>query len=479
MARHGINPDGNLVPLGERLFELLSLHQDWLDSEGRAGQRLELDLADLSNAPLGEVDLSAAKIQRCNLRNANLSGTNLMMADLSYCNLTGADLSGANLSGCSLRRVNLTGATLLDSILLSVQVAASDRAWPTNLQYARLNDTDLRCRTRRRRHPPLRRHDRSQGQHGPDEGQRHQRRQDADDEDCRLHIPLMPACRIGQAVTGLTVPDPSLSEGLQPMAILFLSPSDDPAEWLPELQRQIPDREVRVYPDIGNPDDIDYALIWRPPAGVLKQLPNLKVMLSLGAGVDGVLNDPELPDLPLVRMVEPGLTEGMTEFVVLQVLHWHRQMEAYRAQQRDSVWRQLPQKLARERRVGILGLGVLGADAARVLTELRFDVAGWSRSARELPGITCFHGAAGLSAFLARTEILVCLLPADGGDGRHPQLGNPGRSAEGGLRRQRRARRARERGGHAGRPRQRTHHGRQPRRVQPGAAAARSPVLEP
>jgi len=195
------------------------------------------------------------------------------------------------------------------------------------------------------------------------------------------------------------------------MAILFLSPSDDPAEWLPELQRQLPDREVRVWPDIGDPDDIDYALIWRPPAGVLKRLPNLKVMLSLGAGVDGVLNDPELPDLPLVRMVEPGLTEGMTEFVVLQVLHWHRQMESYRAQQRDRVWRQLPQKLARERRVGVLGLGVLGADAARVLKELRFDVAGWSRSVRDLAGITCFHGASGLSAFLARTEILVCLLP--------------------------------------------------------------------
>jgi glyoxylate/hydroxypyruvate reductase A len=195
------------------------------------------------------------------------------------------------------------------------------------------------------------------------------------------------------------------------MAILFLSPSDDPAEWLPELQRQLPDREVRVWPDIGDPDDIDYALIWRPPAGVLKRLPNLKVMLSLGAGVDGVLNDPELPDLPLVRMVEPGLTEGMTEFVVLQVLHWHRQMESYQAQQRDRVWRQLPQKLARERRVGFLGLGVLGADAARVLKELRFDVAGWSRSTRDLAGITCFHGASGLSAFLARTEILVCLLP--------------------------------------------------------------------
>ncbi|WP_158043578.1 pentapeptide repeat-containing protein [Skermanella pratensis] len=146
MAQLGINPDGNLESLGERLFELLAHHQEWLDSEGRAGQRLELDLADLSDAPLGEVDLSAAKIQRCNLRNANLTGSNLMMADLSYSNLSGADLSGANLSGCGMRRVNLTGGSLRDSVLLSVPVGDLDRPWPTNLQYARLNDCDLRCR---------------------------------------------------------------------------------------------------------------------------------------------------------------------------------------------------------------------------------------------------------------------------------------------------------------------------------------------
>lgn len=195
------------------------------------------------------------------------------------------------------------------------------------------------------------------------------------------------------------------------MALLFLSPSDDPADWLPELNKRMPGREIRVWPDAGDLSRIDYALAWRPPAGVLGRLPNLKVIFSLGAGVDGVLSDPELPDKPLVRMVEPGLTEGMTEYVVLQVLHWHRQMEAYRAQQERREWLQLDQKLARERRVGVLGLGVLGADAARVLKELRFDVAGWSRSPKDLPGVTCFHGAAGLPEFLARTEILVCLLP--------------------------------------------------------------------
>ncbi|EWY39212.1 D-2-hydroxyacid dehydrogenase [Skermanella stibiiresistens SB22] len=195
------------------------------------------------------------------------------------------------------------------------------------------------------------------------------------------------------------------------MAILFLSPSDDPAEWLPELRQQISGRDIRVWPDAGDLAEIDYALVWKPPAGVLNRLPNLKVIFSLGAGVDGVLCDPELPDKPLVRMVEPGLTEGMTEYVTLQVLHWHRQMDAYRVQQEKREWRQLSQKLARERRVGVLGLGVLGADAARVLRELRFDVAGWSRSPKELEGIACFHGSAGLAEFLGRTEILVCLLP--------------------------------------------------------------------
>src|SRR5687767_11365658 len=110
------------------------------------------------------------------------------------------------------------------------------------------------------------------------------------------------------------------------MALLFLSSTDNPAEWVAELRLQMPVLDVRVWPDAGKLEDIRYALIWRPPAGVLRQLPNLEVMFSLGAGVDGVLSDPELPDKPLVRMVEPSLTEGMTEYVVLQVLHWHRQM---------------------------------------------------------------------------------------------------------------------------------------------------------
>jgi glyoxylate/hydroxypyruvate reductase A len=196
------------------------------------------------------------------------------------------------------------------------------------------------------------------------------------------------------------------------MSILFASAHDNARPWLDELRSQMPDRAVRVWPDLPDPAAIDYALVWKPKPGLLATLPNLRVIFSLGAGVDALLRDPDLPDRPLVRMVEPALTEGMTEYVCQHVLRWHRDAPMYERQQRDRVWRQeAVQTLARERRVGLLGLGALGSDAAAALTALRFDVAGWSRTPKELPGVACFHGEAQLDAFLARTDILVCLLP--------------------------------------------------------------------
>jgi len=195
--------------------------------------------------------------------------------------------------------------------------------------------------------------------------------------------------------------------------LLFATAHDDPGPWLDAVRAHLPDMRLRVWPDLPDPAAIDYALVWKPKPGLLATLPNLKVIFSLGAGVDALLADPTLPPVPLVRMVEPGLTEGMTEYVCLHVLRWHRDAPTLEAQQRDGIWRQpTDQKLARERRVGILGLGVLGGDAARALAALRFDVAGWSRTPKDLPGIACFHGADGLEAMLARTDILVCLLPA-------------------------------------------------------------------
>lgn len=197
------------------------------------------------------------------------------------------------------------------------------------------------------------------------------------------------------------------------MTLLFYSLDDDPAAWREMLQRHLPEEEVRLYPDeLGDPADIDYAAVWKPPRGMLKGLANLKAIFSLGAGIDHLASDPELPaGVPVVRMVDSGLMEGMTEFVVLAVLRHHRRLGDYAEQQRAHRWRQLPTPLARHRRVGVMGLGELGADCARMLGALRFDVAGWSRARKAIDGVDCYAGDGELSAFLRRSDILVCLLP--------------------------------------------------------------------
>lgn len=195
------------------------------------------------------------------------------------------------------------------------------------------------------------------------------------------------------------------------MSLLFVSQTEASGPWTEALRDLMPDLELRVWPETGEPADIRYALAWKPPAGALASLPRLEVVFSLGAGVDALLQDPTLPDLPIVRMVETGLAEGMREWVVLQALYWHRGMHAYRRQQDRAEWRPLPERLARERRVGVLGLGELGTIAARALAGLGFDVAGWSRTPRQVPGIDCRHGVQALPGLLERSDILVCLLP--------------------------------------------------------------------
>jgi glyoxylate/hydroxypyruvate reductase A len=196
------------------------------------------------------------------------------------------------------------------------------------------------------------------------------------------------------------------------MALLFRSTVDSAARWRAQLTLLTRELEVRVWPEIGNPAEIDYALVWRPEPGFLASLPNLKLILSLGAGVDHLLGDPLLPrHLPIVRLVDPHMTHAMSEYVVLQVLRLHRRDLEYRAQQEAGIWRELDQPDAVERRVGILGLGELGQDAARKLSALGFDVAGWSRSDKMVAGIRSYGGPAGLPSLLARSEILVCLLP--------------------------------------------------------------------
>ena len=182
--------------------------------------------------------------------------------------------------------------------------------------------------------------------------------------------------------------------------------------WNDVFSEAMPEMPVRDWADPGDMADIEYAFVWAPEPGALRKFPNLKCIFSIGAGGDHLLKDPDLPDgVPIVRMVEPELTQGMSEYDTLHVLRYHREVPALEQQQRDKVWHELIAPTAPSRKVGLLGFGVLGQDAARVLRVLKFDLASWSRTPKRVAGVQSFYGADGLGPFLARTEILVCLLP--------------------------------------------------------------------
>ena len=172
-----------------------------------------------------------------------------------------------------------------------------------------------------------------------------------------------------------------------------------------------PELDTRYWPDAGDLAEVDYGFAWRTPRGFWKPFPNLKAIFSLGAGVDHLIPDPDLPAAPLVRMIDPALVDGMTEFVLMRVLHHHRGMHLYEQHQAAEVWRPARPPLVGQRTVGVLGLGELGAASAQRLANQGFRVRGWSRSLKQIAGVDCFAGPDGLSVFLSACEILVCLLP--------------------------------------------------------------------
>jgi glyoxylate/hydroxypyruvate reductase len=182
--------------------------------------------------------------------------------------------------------------------------------------------------------------------------------------------------------------------------------------WHQRFTERLPGRHIVIASD---PDlqrkDVRYAAVWKPAPGLLASLPGLKVIFNLGAGADALLGDPTTPNVPIVRVVDTDLTKRMTEYVVLHVLMHHRRQRMLDAAQAAGQWLAKDQWSASAVRVGILGLGELGRDAAEVLLRLGFQVSGWSRSVRDVPGVACYSGDGGLKLFLACTDILVALLP--------------------------------------------------------------------
>lgn len=191
--------------------------------------------------------------------------------------------------------------------------------------------------------------------------------------------------------------------------VLLTATGMDLDDWLPPFAGR---RDVVLEPD-GNADpSIAYAVVWKQPPGILADLPNLKAVFSIGAGVDHVLADDTLPgDVPIVRVVNENLTQHMCEYVAWRVLDHHRRGQTYREQQQSRHWRGHAQPTSDEVTVGIMGFGALGNAVADNLVGLGFSVQGWSRSKRDHVRVICHNGVDGLDPFLTATDILVVLLP--------------------------------------------------------------------
>lgn len=190
--------------------------------------------------------------------------------------------------------------------------------------------------------------------------------------------------------------------------ILLAMTGYNPRRWYDLLSQS---RAVVTEPAGPADPSISYAVVWKQKPNLLSNLPNLRAIFSVGAGVDHILSDPTLPDVPIVRVVEDNLTQHMTDYILWRVFDHHRHGMLYRAQQKRKVWHEPPQRPANDISVGIMGFGELGRAAARALLACGFRVNGWSRREQSVSGVETFHGDQGLTPFLNATDILVVLLP--------------------------------------------------------------------
>ncbi|ONH56047.1 glyoxylate/hydroxypyruvate reductase A [Pseudomonas cedrina] len=195
------------------------------------------------------------------------------------------------------------------------------------------------------------------------------------------------------------------------MALLYKADPVRGQHWQALFAEQAPDIAWRAWPDLGNPAEIEYLAAWTAPDDVAQLLPNLKVLFALSAGVDQLDLSRLPPDLPVVRLLDPGITRGMCEYASWAVLSLHRDMLRYRQQQVTRCWQAHLLQPAANRRVGVMGLGAQAQQILATLAPLGFALSGWARSAHQIAGVDCYAGEQQLPAFLSQCDILLCVLP--------------------------------------------------------------------
>ncbi len=196
------------------------------------------------------------------------------------------------------------------------------------------------------------------------------------------------------------------------MAISVICPTKDPDPWVTALRQVDASLDIRVWPEDHPREQVDFILTWAHPTGVFQQYPQLRVICSMGAGVDALLQDPDIPsNVAIVRVVDDALVAAMETYAIAAAMNHVRRFPDYALQQRQQQWQPLPVRPLQKNTIGVMGLGQIGGAIAQRFLSLGFPVRGWSRSAKKLARIQTFHGETALPAFLTKTQILICVLP--------------------------------------------------------------------
>ncbi|WP_166416390.1 2-hydroxyacid dehydrogenase [Cochlodiniinecator piscidefendens] len=197
------------------------------------------------------------------------------------------------------------------------------------------------------------------------------------------------------------------------MDILFIWDGGDTDRWAKALSETLGDVRFHVYPNVGDKTKIDYALVWLPPLGELKTYPYLKGIFSIGAGASHILRDPDLPEsVPVVRLVDNTSVHDMWLYACHWILHYHRHFDLYQTHQSARTWDRQKVLTPGQRKVGVLGLGAIGGYIAQNAAKMGFNTIGWSRTQKEIDGVTCMNGDEGLNSVLRQSDILINMLPA-------------------------------------------------------------------
>lgn len=196
-------------------------------------------------------------------------------------------------------------------------------------------------------------------------------------------------------------------------AMLIAATGDTPEDYRELLRNRFPELPVFIVGEPYDPAAIAWVICWRPPVGLIASLPNLEVIFSMAAGVDHILVDPTLPqEIPIVRLVHERIGEQIRDYAIHAVLYYYRQMDLLSRHQAERHWEFIRLRPKSRFRIGVLGLGNMGRAVGRGLADLGFPVLGWSRSPKELPGLTCYSGRQGLMEMLPQISVLVSILPS-------------------------------------------------------------------